>query len=329
MRPRWIGLTASGALLAGALLGGVTPATAQVAPASVVRPAAATVRTTAATVSASALLAHLRVKAHTHRTTYRRTAFRLWIDADHDGENTRAEVLVRQSTTPVTENAHHTVLTGRWTSPYDGKVVTAATKLQIDHVVPLENAWISGAASWSAEKREAYANDLGFAPALVAVSIHQNERKGDRDPAQYLPPKRSDDCRYVESWIAVKVRWGLSVTTAERSVLHRDLHRYCTTARLRKIVRPGKPDLARLTGRSASSSAPTASPAPTASTPTASSAPTASASPTTSPSTGSGDQGVVHPGAFCSPEGATGRTAKGTAMVCGPGSDGRDRWHAA
>jgi hypothetical protein len=38
------------------------------------------------------------------------------------------------------------------------------------------------------------------------------------------------------------------------------------------------------------------------------------------------DEGVVHPGAFCSPEGATGHTSAGTPMVCEPASDGRDRW---
>ncbi|MCX5387475.1 Stk1 family PASTA domain-containing Ser/Thr kinase [Streptomyces sp. NBC_00083] len=56
---------------------------------------------------------------------------------------------------------------------------------------------------------------------------------------------------------------------------------------------------------------------------------TSGGSASTSGGSGGGSAGTVHPGSFCSPAGATGVTTAGTPMVCGPGSDGRNRWHAA
>lgn len=148
---------------------------------------------------------------------YSRTAFRLWDDADHDCRNTRAEVLLAESRTRTTGGC--TIRTGRWYSSYDGRFYTVAHDLDIDHLVPLEEAWASGARSWSSARREAYANDLGDPRTLVAVSLHENRSKGDRDPAHWLPAHGA--CSYVAHWVAVKLRWGLTVDGTERTALAR------------------------------------------------------------------------------------------------------------
>lgn len=291
-------------------------------------------------VSAGHLLNLLTVRNETHAHSYARSKFKTWIDANHDGENTRAEVLKAESLKPVTENRHHTVTAGKWVSRYTGTTYTKSSQLDIDHLVPLEEAWTSGAYAWSTTKRTAYANDLGYGADLIAVSLHANRSKGDRAPDQYLPPKKSYDCTYIRNWIAVKYRWKLTIDPAEKSVLRTDLRTYCTTL---LVTRPGKPNIAKLAGTRATPIAPTpppiAKPVPTP-TPTAppvatpvpvpppASAPPAPApDPSRTPTPPSNDQGVVHPGAFCSPPGATGRTAAGTAMICTTtATDSRDRW---
>ncbi len=68
---------------------------------------------------------------------------------------------------------------------------------------------ISGASAWSAQRREAYANDLGAATSLVAVTARSNRSKSDQDPAQWLPPAAEAHCRYVAEWEAMKLRYAL------------------------------------------------------------------------------------------------------------------------
>lgn len=148
---------------------------------------------------------------------YVRSAFRTWDDADHDCRDTRAEVLLAESLVRTTGGC--TIRTGRWYSTYDARSYTVAADLDIDHLVPLEEAWASGARSWSSARREAYANDLADPRTLAAVSLHENRSKGDRDPASWLP--EHGVCRYVADWVAVKLRWGLSVDSVERSALGR------------------------------------------------------------------------------------------------------------
>jgi uncharacterized membrane protein YgcG len=215
-----------------------------------------TVKQKAGQVSAATLLGTLKVKAESHSTSYSRSKFKLWVDADHDGENTRAEVLKAESTKKVKENSHHTVTTGRWVSTYDGNTYTIASKLDIDHLVPLEEAWTSGAYAWTATKRTAYANDLGYAASLIAVSQHANRSKGDKEPNAYLPPKTTYICAYVRNYIAVKYRWGLTVDAAEKAALGFDLASYCVNP---NVTKPGRPSLTALvsvprsSGRSSSS----------------------------------------------------------------------------
>jgi Protein of unknown function (DUF1524) len=110
------------------------------------------------------------------------------------------------------------VVAGTWKSVYDGKTLDSPTKVDIDHVVPLANAWRSGAASWTTDKRGDFANDLND-PQLVAVSATANRSKGDQDPSTWMPPDTSTWCSYAQDWIAVKTHWKLTVTTAEKSAL--------------------------------------------------------------------------------------------------------------
>jgi hypothetical protein len=151
------------------------------------------------------------------RTGYSRDLFHLWIDADGDGCNTRAEVLISEAEDPPTIGSGCSLSGGRWYSYYDGVSQTSSSALDIDHLVPLAEAWDSGARSWSASRREAYANDLGDSHTLVGVTASLNRSKGDQDVAEWLPP--INHCRYIKDWVTAKVRWGLSQDSAEKSAL--------------------------------------------------------------------------------------------------------------
>ena len=108
---------------------------------------------------------------------------------------------------------------GSWLSYYDGQEVTDPGALDIDHMVPLAEAWDSGASAWKAARREAYANDQGAAASLVAVTARTNRQKADKDPAQWLPPAPEAQCRYVGEWVATKLRWHLTADTTELEAL--------------------------------------------------------------------------------------------------------------
>jgi len=110
------------------------------------------------------------------------------------------------------------VVAGTWKSIYDGKTLTAPTQVDIDHLVPLANAWRSGASAWTTAQREDFANDLDD-PQLIAVSASSNRSKGDQDPSTWKPADSSSWCEYAEDWIAVKTHWKLTVTTAEKPAL--------------------------------------------------------------------------------------------------------------
>ena len=154
-------------------------------------------------------------------TGYDRTLFRHWVDANGDCQNARAEVLISEAEpdTPLTytTSGKCTVSTGRWFSYYDRVSWTLASDVDIDHMVPLAEAWGSGASAWTSARREAYANDLGDYRTLVGVTDNVNQSKSDQDPSTWLPTY--DKCRYVAEWVAVKIRWGQAADSAEKSVL--------------------------------------------------------------------------------------------------------------
>lgn len=218
----------------------VTVAAAAVATSSLVGapPAAATSagaeRVATAKVSTRTLLSQL-TGAGEHAAGYRRAAFRLWVDADHDRCSTRAEVLLTEARTMPQRSASCALRGGSWVSPYDGRTFTASSGLDIDHLVPLAEAWQSGAYRWDADTRKRYANDLGFAASLVAVSAHANRSKGDKEPQRWLPSRST--CSYVAGWVAVKWRWRLRVDTAEKAYLTTKL----SGCGWPKVSRPSRP----------------------------------------------------------------------------------------
>ncbi len=164
------------------------------------------------------LLTRLRQSAPSGASSYRRSAFGDWIDADHDGCNTRKEVLIAESRTPVQVSGSSCTLSGgTWVSWYDGVTTRNPSTFDIDHVVPLEEVWVSGGRAWTAARRLRYANDLGLAWTLDAVTAHSNRSKGDRDPSQWLPDRNR--CTYAVHWLTIKYRWGLSIDPAEAQTL--------------------------------------------------------------------------------------------------------------
>lgn len=151
------------------------------------------------------------------RTGYSRSLFPHWIDADSDGCSTRNEVLISEADDPVTVGSSCSLSGGRWFSYYDRVSWTDTADIDIDHMVPLAEAWDSGAGTWTTATRQAYANDLGDSRSLVGVTDSVNQAKGDRDPAEWLPTY--DKCRYLREFVAVKHRWRLTVDAAEKSAM--------------------------------------------------------------------------------------------------------------
>ncbi|MFE1348775.1 HNH endonuclease family protein [Streptomyces sp. NPDC058757] len=151
------------------------------------------------------------------RTGYTRDKFRHWNSGldPADGCNTRNEVLLAEAAEAPSVAPGCKLSEGEWLSYYDEQEVTDPGKLDIDHMVPLAEAWDSGASAWDAKRREAYANDQGAAASLVAVTARSNRQKADQDPATWMPPAPSATCRYLGEWVATKLRWGLSADQAE------------------------------------------------------------------------------------------------------------------
>ena len=178
----------------------------------------------AASGTAGALLAALATdNSPESHTGYNRDLFTLWIDADGDGCNTRAEVLMTESGVSTSHTGTCTISTGKWFSAYDGVWMTVASQLDIDHFVPLSEAWKSGAFRWDSNTRKSFANDLAYSASLIAVSASTNRSKGDQDPAAWMPPNSGFACTYVATWVAVKYRWSLTVDSSERSAISRVL----------------------------------------------------------------------------------------------------------
>ncbi|HVV77948.1 MAG TPA: HNH endonuclease family protein [Mycobacteriales bacterium] len=286
------------------------------------------------TRSARWLLSHLTV-GPTSAPGYVRSAFKLWDSAGH-GCDVRDEVLIRDAVQ--VHVGPGCALTGKWRSPYDGVVTTNPTQEQVDHVVPLADAWGAGAWQWTAKTREAYANDLGTNFDLLAVSAYSNESKSDRDPSSYLPPRTSFDCRYMTYYVAVLWRWRLDISQSLKEFLSPRLAS-CPQV---SVVEPPRPPIAYAT-----SPAPSPTPTPTVSTtpiasPTPRPTPATTPSPTPTPtptfvapsptptvshactqtSTGS----CIRAGEFCSnaAEGTYGYDASGNRLYCSGG-----HWHYA
>ena len=229
------------------------------------------------------------VVAEDKTTGYKRSAFKHWIDADRNRCNTRAEVLIEEAIVKPKIGPKCKLIGGKWLSAFDGKTITNASQLDVDHMVPLAEAWRSGAWKWTAVQRQAFANDLENSEALIAVTRSTNRSKGDKDPSLWMPAK--DKCVYTQNWISIKVKYSLTADPQEAEKLN-SLISTCG-----------------LDGTTEIASVPEVSPTPTQ-----------SAEPSLSVK-------IITPGALCAPAGATGVSKTGVSYTCKTSStDTRNRW---
>jgi hypothetical protein len=146
---------------------------------------------------------------------YSREKFPHWRDT---GENCDVRDTVLKRDGDKVKFSGCNVVAGTWDSWYDGKVLNTPTQVDIDHMVPLANAWRSGADKWTDDERGDFANDLDR-PQLFAVSAASNRSKGDQDPSTWKPPAKDSWCVYAQDWIEVKSYWKLTVTKKEKEAL--------------------------------------------------------------------------------------------------------------
>ncbi|MER7995948.1 MULTISPECIES: HNH endonuclease family protein [Micromonospora] len=180
------------------------------------QPASATPPGIPSRATAQSQLNALTVAAQGSMAGYSRDLFPHWITIT-GACNTREQVLKRDGTSVVVDSSC-AATSGRWYSPYDGATWYAASDVDIDHVVPLAEAWRSGANSWTTSRRQSFANDL-TRPQLIAVTDNVNQAKGDQDPSTWQPPLTSYRCTYSKMWITVKYNWGLTLQSSEKSAL--------------------------------------------------------------------------------------------------------------
>lgn len=195
-------VSAAGLVTATALLTG-TPA--QAAPPTPVDAATARV-----------YLGELTEQAEGSSDGYSRDKFPHW--STQEGACNTREVVLKRDGEDVEQDSSCAATSGSWFSAYDGATWTASGDVDIDHVVPLAEAWRSGASSWTTDQREGLANDL-TRPQLIAVTDNVNQSKGDRDPAEWLPPESSYHCFYARMWVDVKHHYDMTVDSAEKQAL--------------------------------------------------------------------------------------------------------------
>ncbi|MBO3676895.1 HNH endonuclease family protein [Streptomyces sp. NEAU-YJ-81] len=179
-------------------------------------PAQAALPTPVSAATARSYLASLTVATEHSRTGYSRDLFPHWITIS-GACNTRETVLKRDGSGVVTDSSC-AATSGSWYSPYDGATWSAASDVDIDHLIPLAEAWDSGAWNWTTSKRQALANDL-TRPQLLAVTDNVNQSKGDQDPGTWWPSRTAYRCTYARAWVQVKHYYGLSVDSAEKNSL--------------------------------------------------------------------------------------------------------------
>lgn len=162
-------------------------------------------------------LAELVVAADRPMSGYRREEFGKGWSTGPDGCDTRETVLINQGRDVVTDPSTCKVTAGTWHSRYDDVTVTNPSELDIDHVVPLAEAWRTGAADWTPELRKHFAND--HTVELVPVTAKVNRAKGDQAPPEWVPPFEGNHCRYAINWTGVKHGYGLTATAGEIAAL--------------------------------------------------------------------------------------------------------------
>ncbi|MFJ9566010.1 DUF1524 domain-containing protein [Streptomyces fuscichromogenes] len=147
---------------------------------------------------------------------YSRAKFPHW--TKQYGECDTREVVLARDGEAVAQDSACKAIAGTWFSPYDNRTLDSAAQVDIDHMVPLANAWRSGADTWDTTMRKAFANDLDHSQ-LIAVSAASNRSKDDQSPDQWAPPSQDFWCTYSRAWISVKYQYALNITMPEKDKL--------------------------------------------------------------------------------------------------------------
>ncbi|MEU5212656.1 DUF1524 domain-containing protein [Streptomyces sp. NPDC020742] len=169
------------------------------------------------TSTARSELAALTVATPGSMDGYSRDKFEIWAKQP-DGCTTRQDVLARDGKDVSDGSSKCQPSSGKWYSVYDDTTVTDVAQATIDHMVPLAEAWRSGAASWSADQRKAFGNDLKD-PQLLVASESSNSSKSDSGPADWKPTNHSFWCTYAKDYTHIKSVWKLTTTDKEKSAL--------------------------------------------------------------------------------------------------------------
>lgn len=166
--------------------------------------------------TARTYLSELTVTPEGSSSGYSRDKFPHW--STQTGACNTREVVLKRDGTDVEQDASCAATSGNWHSAYDDATWTASSDVDIDHVVPLAEAWRSGANDWTNDDREGFANDL-TRPQLIAVTDNVNQSKSDQDPGEWMPPLASYHCMYARMWVQVKHQYDLTLDDAEKTAL--------------------------------------------------------------------------------------------------------------
>lgn len=159
---------------------------------------------------------------------YNRRDWRHWTDVDRDCQDARQEVLIAESLSGVAYEAGDEcrVESGDWFGAYTGESFTDPGDLDVDHMVPLENAHRSGGWAWPKERKAEYANDLSYANHLIAVQASANRQKGSKGPEEWKPTRIEYWCQYATDWVTIKYSWGLTAN-ADEAIALREMLETC------------------------------------------------------------------------------------------------------
>lgn len=151
--------------------------------------------------------------------TYNRADYGSWIDEDQDCQNTRHEILISSSLIPVNFKTEKQclVVAGQWLDSYTATTFTNSSQLDIDHIVPVKEAHLSGAYKWDKSRKEMFYNDTDN---LLAVSRSANRSKGSKDPASWLPKNTDFTCSYIKKWVAIKQKYNLASDDKEQNAIN-------------------------------------------------------------------------------------------------------------
>jgi len=147
---------------------------------------------------------------------YDRDHFAGWLDTDGDCVNTRHEILQAEAADFSMNADGCAVASGQWFDPYTDRSYTNPRDLDVDHVVALADAWVSGAWAWADELLDGFSNDFGN---LNAIAAGENRSKSARGPANYSPTAPGARCDYLVHYATVKIRWQLSITPEDFDVV--------------------------------------------------------------------------------------------------------------